>query len=145
MNQPEIDPDALFVALALVPASFSRNKFFSLYSNVALFQARRRAHLVRQIISELVAGLTFRSSPGVNEGRVEVLEEEESGNGLRLVYRKSEFDYRRTAYLSPIEAAVLRYALGRAGVKPKCAEAEQKVNDVLSRFERTLEMTTEKH
>jgi hypothetical protein len=136
----ELDPDALFVALSLVPTSFSRNKFFSLYSSVALFQARRRAHLVRQLIGELVGGLGPREEADLaSPPRVEVLEETESAEGLRLVYRKREFDYRRTAYLSPLEAAVLRYALGRAGIKPPSIDAEHKVHEALSRFERSLE------
>jgi hypothetical protein len=133
---PALDPEALFVALALVPTSFSRNKFFSLYSDVALFQARRRAHLVRELVREL--GVTSSSSG------VQVLEEVDSPDGLKLVYQITDFDYRRTAMLSKIEAAVLRYGLSRAGVRPPSADAERFVREALSRFENTLELRPER-
>jgi len=125
----------LFVALALVPTTFSRNKFFSLYSDVALFQARRRAHLVRSLVKEL--GETPSASS------VQVLEEVENPEGLKLVYQNSDFDYRRTTLLNKIEAAVLHYGLSRAGARPPSEAAERSVREALSRLENTLELRSE--
>jgi hypothetical protein len=130
--QLELDPEAMFVALSLVPNSLSRNKFFSLYSNVELFQARRRAQLVRQIVSEL--------SADPSQSCIEVLEEEWSEKGLKLVYQKSEFDYRRTTYLSPLEAAVYSYALGRAGLRAPEQGAKDIVFAALARIEPPIEL-----
>lgn len=132
MPRPKLDPEALFVALALVPTTFSRNKFYSLYSDVTLFQARRRAHLVRDLVKEL------GTSP--SGSRIQVLEEVENSEGLKLVYRNNDFDYRRTAMLSKIEAAVLHYGLSRAGARPPSEAAERSVREALSRLENSLEL-----
>jgi hypothetical protein len=135
VTQLEHDPEALFVALSLVPNSLSRNKFFSLYSGVASFQARRRARLVRQIVSEL--------SRDASQSGIEILEEAWSEDGLKLVYQKGEFDYRRTAYLSPLEAAVLSYALSRAGLRIPEEGTKELIFAALARFDPTLELPLE--
>ncbi len=80
-------------------------------------RARRRAGLIRALIKDL-------TDPWPHPGEIPshpqaVVEREEERNGeLHLSYRVDEFDFRRSAVLTRIEAAALRYALHRAGKRP---------------------------
>ncbi len=111
------DPDALLVALVLAPGTFSRNKFFDMFQEHQLLRARRRAGLIRALIKDL-------TDPWPHPGEIPshpapVIEREEEKDGeLHLVYRIDELDFRRSAVLTKIEAAALRYALHRAGKRP---------------------------
>lgn len=130
-------PDALFVALALAPNTYSRNKFFELFTQKVLFTARRRAELVRGIVRDLSG-----PPPEIEGGRApEVLEEVQTEEGLRLVYRMPDFEYRRTALLNPLEAAVLEYCLSRTGLRKLAAESDARIRRALAGFEQEWELT----
>jgi hypothetical protein len=116
---PVIDGDALLVALVLAPGTYARNKYFSLFQDEALRRVRRRAQLVRSILKDLTEPWPEVVSPRDAKTRVApeatVLGEFPTEDGVRLVYRVEEFDYTRSALLTDLEAAALRYALSRAG------------------------------
>src|SRR5690606_31646318 len=88
-------------------------KFFELYRDEGLQQARRRAQLVRSIVKDL-------TEPWPHPGEIPphpapVIEEEREAQGeYHLTYAVAEFGYRRQVMLHTLEAAALRYALCRA-------------------------------
>jgi hypothetical protein len=103
----QVDDDALLCALVLAPTSFSRNRFFGLFEQPERKKLRRRAARIRGIIRQLVHP---------ERGRSEIVGERVLEDGRVLLrYTLSEMGYSRAASLSRIEAAVLRYALSRAG------------------------------
>jgi hypothetical protein len=100
------DHDALLCALVLAPDAFSRNRFFELYEQPDVRRLRRRASRVRGILRQLTSG-------------AEVTGELELADGRRLLrYRIAELGLSRTAALSPLESATLRFSLARARRAP---------------------------
>jgi hypothetical protein len=100
------DHDALLCALVLAPNAFSRNRFFELFEQPELKRLRRRATRVRGILRQLSRG-------------AEVTGELELSDGRRLLrYHVAELGLSRTAALSPLEAAALRFSLARARRTP---------------------------
>jgi len=100
------DHDALLCALVLAPNAFSRNRFFELFEQPEVRRLRRRATRVRGILRQLSSG-------------AEVTGELELADGRRMLrYRIEELGLSRTAALSPLEAAALRFSLARANKTP---------------------------
>lgn len=103
----DVDPEALLVALTLVPTSYARNRFEPMYRREALRRVRRRASMVRSIIRDLLWGVArYRA-------RV-VAVTQASADALWLEYRVPEIDLRRTCMLTPLELTLIRFALRRA-------------------------------
>jgi hypothetical protein len=99
---PNADADALLCALVLAPAAFSRNRFFHLFEKPELARVRRRATRVRGILRQLSSG-------------AEVTGEIELADGRRMLrFRLPALGLSRTAALSRLEAATMRFALARA-------------------------------
>jgi hypothetical protein len=122
----DLDPEALLCALVLVPATFSRNRFFPLYEKAALRRVRRRAGHVRAIVRQLL---------GEGRRKAEVIGEQVLADGRVLLrYRIQELAYTRTTALSSLEAAVLRYALSRAGAGQLSEEDRAQVELALERL-----------
>lgn len=108
MKEQKVDHGALLCALVLAPRTYSRNRFFRLYEDAGTRAVRRRASRVRGMIRQLTA-------PG--QTRAEIVGEQVLNDGRVLIrYRVDTLAFQRTAALSATEAAVLRYALHRAGV-----------------------------
>lgn len=129
----EVDDSALFAALVLVPATFSRNRFFGLFEDPERRRLRRRAARVRGIVRQLV-------SP--ERGRAEIVGERVLEDGrVVLRYTVDEMGYSRTASLSKLEASVLRYALARAGIVTLPDEDKKVVEQSLSRLGKGLGLT----
>ena len=96
------DADALLCALVLAPGAFSRNRFFHLFEKPELARVRRRATRVRGILRQLSSG-------------AEVTGEIELADGRRMLrFRVPGLGLSRTAALSRLEAATMRFALARA-------------------------------
>ena len=128
----EVDDSALFAALVLVPATFSRNRFFGLFEDPERRRLRRRAARVRGIVRQLV-------SP--ERGRAEIVGERVLEDGRVLLrYTVEEMGYARTASLSKLEASVLRYALSRAGIVALPDEDKKVVEQSLSRLGKGLDL-----
>jgi len=103
---PIPDHDALLCALVLAPDAFARNRFFELFEQPEVRRLRRRASRVRGILRQLASG-------------AEITGELELADGRRLLrYRIAELGLSRTAALSPLEAAALRFSLARTRRSP---------------------------
>jgi hypothetical protein len=125
------DHDALLCALVLAPNAFSRNRFFELFEQPELKRLRRRATRVRGILRQLSTG-------------AEVTGELELADGRRLLrYHVAELGLSRTAALSPLEAAALRFSLARTRHAPVDPGDRAIVETALARLaERTGENVT---
>jgi hypothetical protein len=126
---PSTDADALLCALVLAPAAFSRNRFFHLFEQPQLGRVRRRATRVRGILRQLASG-------------AEVTGEIELADGRRMLrYRIPALGLARTAALSRLEAATLRFALARAERRNPDASDRSLVEDALQRLDAGDAMT----
>jgi hypothetical protein len=130
VSESRVDDEALLCALVLAPATFSRNRFFGLFEDAARKRLRRRASRVRGIIRQLV-------SP--EKGHAEILGERVLEDGQVLLrYRVEELGYSRTAALSRLEAAALRYSLHRAGQGELADDDRKLVEAAIGRLSRGL-------
>jgi hypothetical protein len=130
--KPSVDLDALLCALTLVPTVFARNRFFSLFENPAALKVRRRASRVRGIIRQLC---------GTGRVKAEIIGEQVMDDGQVLLrYRVEELGFSRTAALSRLEAATLRFALFRAGAGSVEAEDRELVESALERLTKNLDL-----
>jgi hypothetical protein len=126
----DVDLDALLAALILAPRTFSRNRFFWLFERPEAAKVRRRASRVRGILRQLA---------GTPKPAAEIVGERVLADGqVHLRYRVEELGYTRTAALSSLEAATLRYALHRAGRAPLSYEEQRTVEDALGRLNQSL-------
>ncbi|AUX48945.1 hypothetical protein SOCE26_104900 [Sorangium cellulosum] len=101
-----IDLEALLVALVLAPSTFSRNRFFSLYTDPETRRVRRRAALLRGIVRQLVSGADRAGLAPAASG------------GALLTYDVPSLGLKRTAALDALELAVLRFAVARGAPAP---------------------------
>ena len=125
-------PDAMLCALVLVPSAFSRNRFFSMFEDAASKRIRRRARRLRGIIRQLAA-----------QGRepAEVTGRRELGDGRVLLrYRVQNLSFERTSALTRLEAAILQYALHRAGLAEVSAADRLLVEEALAKLARELRL-----
>jgi hypothetical protein len=100
------DLDALLVALVLVPGTYSRNRFFALYTDPAAARVRRRAKLLRSLIAEVT-----HTNPA-RRGHIVAIDEREDG-GATFTYVVPSLNLRRTTTLGELELAIVRYTLSR--------------------------------
>jgi hypothetical protein len=125
-----VDDDALLCALVLAPLAFSRNRFFRLFEDPERRRLRRRAARVRGIIRQLVHP---------ERGRAEIVGERVLEDGrVVLRYTVEELGFSRTASLSKLEAAALRYALFRTGQGELASEDRHLVENALARLSQGL-------
>lgn len=135
MSEPRVDPDALLCALVLVPNSFSRNRFFGLFEKEEMRRVRRRASRIRGIIRQLA---------GTGRGRGEITGERVLDDGRVLLrFHMDDLAFTRTTSLSRLEAAVLRYALHKAGLGAVSGDDRDLVEGALHRLGNDLEIQVE--
>lgn len=96
------DVDSLLCALVLAPTTFSRNRFFAMFEQPELRRVRRRATRLRGILRHLTSGAEITGEIELTDGR------------RMLRYSMPELGLSRTAALSRLESAMLRFALARA-------------------------------
>ena len=131
----EVALDALLAALILAPRTFARNRFFTLFQNPDAAKIRRRASRIRGILRQLA---------GTPRPEAEIVGERVMSDGQVLLrYRVEELNYTRTAALSSLEAATLRYALHRSGKASLSHEEQVAVETALSRLSETLGIGSE--
>jgi hypothetical protein len=102
-----VDPEALLVALTLSPATYSRNRFYEMYTSPEVRRTRRRANHLRSVVTALVSEASAKGA-----GRLSSLEATDDG-GAVLVYDVASLGMRRTVRLRSIELSLLRYCVGR--------------------------------
>lgn len=129
---PKVNLEALLCALVLVPNSYSRNRFYSLYENPEAVKVRRRATRLRSIIRQLLG--SDDNEPG------EIVGEQVLTDGRVLMrYRLDGIAYRRTTSLSALEAAVVRYALARGSGEDPSPDDRRLVERSLAELARDLD------
>ncbi len=127
---PDVDLDALLAALILAPRTFARNRFFWLFERPEAAKVRRRAARVRGILRQLA---------GTPKPAAEIVGERVLTDGqVHLRYRVEELGFTRTAALSSLEAATLRYALHRSGKAALSSEERRAVEEALGRLHQSL-------
>jgi hypothetical protein len=103
------DPEALLCALVLLPGTYSRNRFFELYKDPEALEVRRRASIVRSIVTEVAGEVPAQRGQVVRMG--------EGAPGLwEVEYVVPALGLRRTASLTPLELSLVRFALERRSV-----------------------------
>jgi len=126
----DVDLDALLAALILAPRSFSRNRFYWLFEKPEAMRIRRRAARVRGILRQLT---------GTPKPAAEIVGERVLADGqVHLRYRVEDLGYTRTAALSSLEAATLRYAMHRSGKASLSHEERATVEGALARLHQSL-------
>jgi hypothetical protein len=121
-REVDVDTEALLCALVLAPRAYSRNRFFELFEEPERRRVRRRAGRVRGILRQLLAG-------------AEITGEVELDDGRRLLrYRMPELGLSRTAALSRLEFATLRFALARSKRREPEADVRAIVEEALHRL-----------
>jgi len=114
------DLEALLVALVLVPGTYSRNRFFALYTDPDAARVRRRAQLLRSLIAEVT-----QKDPA-RRGHIVAIDEREDG-GASFTYVVPSLNLRRTTTLSDLELSVVRFALSlRADANAPPAAPDEK-------------------
>ena len=109
-----VDHDALLCALVLAPATFARNRFFSLYSEPWARRMRSRAAQLRTIVRHLSAHAPV----------AEVREISQLADGDSVIrYSVPNLHFHRTATLTPLELAAVRFALSR---RPRASSDDQR-------------------
>jgi hypothetical protein len=109
MNAPDLE--ALLVALVLAPATYSRNRFFSMYTDPEVRRVRRRASMIRSIVRHL-AHISLAAQG-------DTLTIEPVGGGcVALTYLVPSIGLRRTSILDELELALVRFAVARAPKGP---------------------------
>lgn len=127
----DVDSEALLCALVLAPTAFSRNRFFELFELPEKRRVRRRATRVRGILRQLLAG-------------AEITGEVELDDGRRLLrYHVPALNLSRSAALSRLEFATLRFALDRAKQREPDPELRALVEGALHRLAGVPGLSTE--
>lgn len=103
------DLEALLVALTLSPATYSRNRFYEMYTSPEVKGTRRRANQLRSVVGAFVSA---GGSKGA--GKLVSIDPIEDG-GAVIVYDVASIGMRRTVRLRSMELALVRYCVGRAG------------------------------
>lgn len=119
----DVPPDGLLCALVLAPRTFARNRFFGLFEQPTYRRVRRRARHVRGILRQLTATGNERA---LVTGRWELEDDR-----VLLRYRVESLAFDRTTALSGLEAAILSYALARAGLGEIGDEERARVEEAL--------------
>lgn len=121
----DVDSEALLVALVLVPGSYPRNRFFSLFKRHEAWQVRRRASLLRSLVGDLA-------------GEAEAIEVSRDDEGVVLRYLLRELGAVRTTRLDEEELALveLTAARGRPGLQLETQPGARE--RVMNRLERLL-------
>lgn len=128
------NPDALFVALVLAPGTFPRNKHFELFKSEPHFRARRRAQIVRSLHKDLTEPWEATKSMRGHSGCINVSRAVE-GDFIRLIYEVPEYNLRREALLSPLEAATLNWSLEQSGKGEATADEKRLVERQLAQMD----------
>lgn len=102
-----LDPDALLVALVLCPGAYSRNRFYEMYATPEGSAVRRRAALVRSIVSELAHADPLR------RGRVVAIDDIQAQGCGSLTYVVPSLGLRRSTLVTALELSIIQYAVMR--------------------------------
>ena len=126
----EVDASALLVALVLVPHSYPRNRFFTLFQEPAARRVRRRAALIRSVVLDLSGeAVDLRLSRERRPG----------GRRVWLRYHLADVGVERSTLLDETELAVLKVALDRGRPRSDLAADEDALEMVHALLRRLYE------
>jgi membrane peptidoglycan carboxypeptidase len=126
-DEPPIDPEALLVALVLEPSTFSRNRFFHLYTHPAVRRARRRASLVRSVVRHMSAIPEEQRDDAVFYAPVDE-------SFVALHYEVPSLGLRRKTTLDRTELALVRFSLASRAANEPDEEDRERIESALSRL-----------
>ena len=109
-------PEALTVAMALVPEAYSRNRFFSFFEKREFKRARARAKLLRSIANELGEHPEDAQSVELRDGPTHSI----------LFYIISSMKVSRQVSLFGLERSLLMVLLERRHIKGVAASADDR-------------------
>jgi hypothetical protein len=115
--------DAVFVALCLVPHSYSRNKFFELFLQPEMATARRRARRVRSVVRHILRAEDPKA--------LELTQTELADSTRAISYRVEPGGATRVVHLDPLEAAALHVCLAKARGQSPPSECSALVESAL--------------
>ena len=107
-----LDTEAIFVALVLAPATYSRNRFFDMYTDPAVRRARTRAAMLRSVVRHLAKRMP------AERGEVTRIEAIDHAGAVAITYEVASLGLKRTTRMSAMELSTLRVALARADACP---------------------------
>jgi hypothetical protein len=124
----EVDPEALLVALVLVPHSYPRNRFYDMFRRPVAARTRRRASLLRSLIADLL-----EDASDVTLQRISA--------GYRLRYSLPELGITRRTLLDEDEIALIALVASRENALrlPPCFEGITIDVNALARVRQRLE------
>lgn len=111
--------------MVLAPATYARNRFFRLFEQPVYAQMRARAKVLRGLIRELL---------GTGSRQAEIVGTQVLDDRVLVRLHVPGLSYERTTALSPLESALLNFAVarGRGARVPK--EDEDLVHEALRRL-----------
>lgn len=109
--------------MVLVPQTYARNRFFRLFDDPEYAQLRKRAKTVRGLIRELL---------GSEARKAEIVETHVLEDRVLMKVQVSGLNYERTTALSPLEAALVNFAVHRARALPIPTDDESFVRKCLA-------------
>lgn len=105
LEWPRPPKDGLLCAMVLVPQTYARNRFFKLFDDPDYAQLRKRAKTVRGLIRELLDS---------GARKAEIVETHVLEDRVLMRLQVLGLNYERTTALSPLEAALVTFAVHRA-------------------------------
>jgi hypothetical protein len=117
--------DGLLCAMVLVPQTYARNRFFRLFDDPEYARLRNRAKTVRGLIRELL---------GSGARKAEVVETHVLEDRVLMRVQIAGLNYERTTALSPLEAALVNFAVHRARCIPAPTDDETLVRRCLEQL-----------
>lgn len=117
--------DGLLCAMVLVPQTYARNRFFRLFDDPEYAHLRNRAKTVRGLIRELL---------GSGARKAEIVETHVLDDRVLMRVQVAGLNYERTTALSPLEAALVSFAVHRARATQAPADDESLVRRCLDQL-----------
>lgn len=126
-------PDALLCAMVLAPATYARNRFFRLFEHPEYAHMRARAKVLRGLIRELL---------GTGARQAEIVGTQVLDDRVLVRIHVPGLSYERTTALSPLESALLNFAVARGRGTRIPPEDEGLVQSTLARLGQELKVGT---
>lgn len=121
----EVDDDGLLAALVIVPGSYSRNRFYTLFREPRYRRIRRRAAQLRSLVRDLAG----RGKATVIDAR-----ERHDDGSTTIRYHVDELSLTATVMLDAFESAVVDVALSTMLAEAPAEHASRLVDAALAKL-----------
>lgn len=119
--------------MVLVPATYARNRFFRLFEHPEYAQMRGRAKVLRGLIRELL---------GTGARQAEIVGTQVLDDRVLVRIHVPGLSYERTTALSPLESALLNFAVARGRGAKAPPDDEALVRATLAKLGQELQVGT---